>query len=174
MSLKKAKHSASVTTHQEHIKVRHLMYAIEDLFSAHDAEVSPSVALRVEDVAASWIVAGRLEMALPRPTGGDAVEPAPPPVALLNHIGKARERLRKAIKELEDHCPKAGTPIAMGLAEEVAPLLKRAEGVMEEALARGPGNPDPPVVAWSPDHATLTTGGLARGPGNPDPLPASS
>ena len=83
------------------------MYAIEDLFSAHDAEVSPSVALRAEGVA-------------------DALESAPPPVALLNHIGKARERLRIAINELEDHYSKAGTPFKMGLAERVKPLLKKA------------------------------------------------
>jgi len=109
MNLQKAEIGASSKTHQEHIKVRHLVYAIKDLFSAHDAEVSPSVALRVEGVP-------------------DAFEPAPPPVALLTVIGKARERLRKAIKELEDHYSKAGTPIQMTLPKRLDRCSRKPKG----------------------------------------------
>ena len=42
--------------------------------------------------------------------------------------------MRKAMKDLEDCCAKAGTPITPGIAESFKPMLKRAAGVMDDAL----------------------------------------
>lgn len=49
-------------------------------------------------------------------------------------LGKAQERLRKAVKDLEEYYTKTGSPIDIGLADLMKPVLKRAEGVLEDAL----------------------------------------
>lgn len=124
---------------------------LEGMLRKHGVEPTPLLAIRVEDVVASWLTARRLEDALcedgasgldeARTARGAAAAPgglvrAPHP--LLEAAGKARERLRKALKELEDACTagrgdeKLG---AAGLAEEVRPLLRLGDGVLDDALA---------------------------------------
>ncbi len=49
-------------------------------------------------------------------------------------LAKTWERLRKAMKELEDTCKNAGTPVNKGLPDIVKPLLEKTEGILEEAL----------------------------------------
>ena len=52
----------------------------------------------------------------------------------LEILGKARERLRKAMKELEEGCAKAFKPLHQGIADRMKPVLKKAEGILEESL----------------------------------------
>ena len=54
-------------------------------------------------------------------------------------VGKAQERLRKALKEFEDTLGVAVDGGASGLADMLRPLLKTTEGVVEEAAASGNG-----------------------------------
>ena len=44
---------------------------------------------------------------------------------------KQWERIRKLMNEIETYCAKAGTPVDLGLADKVRPILDRAKGVMD-------------------------------------------
>lgn len=100
-------------------------------FSRYGVVVSPLVALRVEDVIVSYLVVRRLETAFTEPTTPEEAKAA---AAGIEAAGKARERLRKAMKELEEACAKAGTPIDDGIAGQMKPLLLKTVGVLEDAL----------------------------------------
>ena len=89
--------------------------------------ISPFTAIRVHDVLASLLSVYRIESA----SDGDAP-------AIDEQAAKARERLRRAMKELEELCAKAGSPIQTGLPDSVKPLLHKAQGVLEAALAFSP------------------------------------
>ncbi len=69
------------------------------------------------------------------PTPPPAKEP-PNPLVAAEAVGKARERMRKAMKELEDFCDRAGKPIEEGLADTVKPIMKKTEGLAEKAWLR--------------------------------------
>jgi hypothetical protein len=64
-------------------------------------------------------------------------------------LGKAQERLRKAVKELEEYYARTGSPIEIGLADLMKPVLKRAEGVLEDALEFESATGKQPVTAAS-------------------------
>jgi hypothetical protein len=49
-------------------------------------------------------------------------------------MAKAMERRRKALSELEESFSPGGKPQEVGLADALRPLLKRADGVLDEAL----------------------------------------
>ena len=118
---------------------RRFAEAMLTLFEEAGVAPSPLIMLRVDDVLSSYLVARRLEEALWQ---ADAEETetgrgrAASFAAAAEPLAKARERLRKAMKELEDLCTKAGTPIDAGLAAHVAPLLEKTRGVLEAALRR--------------------------------------
>lgn len=119
------------------------------VFERQGVVETPLLILRMEDVLANYLLVGRAERisetgparTANRKEGGTEVaerntEPHAP--GLDEHIGKARERLRKSMKELEESCAKAGTPIDAGLADVMRPILKKAEGVLEGALRDHP------------------------------------
>ena len=54
--------------------------------------------------------------------------------ALTEALGKAHERGRKAMKDLQDHLEKMGSPTDIALADLMKPVLKKAAGVLEDAL----------------------------------------
>ena len=127
-----------------------MTHSIERMLEEHGVAMTPLVALRAEDVFVSWLVARRIEadlcaagifIAAPRSrTRASCEEPAPAMPAqnltpAIEAAGKARERMRKAMKELEETCEKMGTPIDKGLADIMRPILKKAEGAFEEAIA---------------------------------------
>ena len=56
-------------------------------------------------------------------------------IALIETMGKAAERWRIAVKDLENYLVKTGAPAQIALADVMKPILKRAEGVLEDALA---------------------------------------
>ena len=70
-------------------------------------------------------------------------------ITLIEAIGKARERARKAIKELEEHCAKRETPINIGLADYMKPLIEKAGGILDE-LDTGQEQAPPPDSATTP------------------------
>jgi len=91
---------------------------------------TPTIVLRVHDVATTLTIALAIEDPL---LEGLAAGGEMPPSAV-ESAAKARERWRKAMKELEESCARAGSPIDQGLPDEVRPLLRKAEGVLEAAL----------------------------------------
>lgn len=56
-------------------------------------------------------------------------------LVLVDAHGKASERWRKAMKELEEYCDSAGRPVNIGLADIMKPIIQRAEKVLKEAEA---------------------------------------
>lgn len=112
------------------------------------AAVTPMTILRMDSVIQEYL-AVRALMAAPAevpPTVVSDPEAKPgarakaPAVALSEAIGKARERLRKAVSELEDSM---GTTKArgLGLADSLRPIVTGAKGALEEALAFGAKKP---------------------------------
>ena len=114
---------------------------------------APVGVIRLEGVLTLYVLARRTGLAALRGglPGADAEEA---PAADGDDVGKAQERLRKALKEFEDFAPNAaqtGTPA--GLADLLRPLLKDTGDVLPEAIganeAHGNGarkrNGDSPV-----------------------------
>lgn len=86
---------------------------------------NPLLVLRVNDVVVSWLLTRRLEEGLGH---DDTGAPVPTTPAQADSIGKSRERLRKSIKDLEDYCARAGTPIDTGLADLMKPVIQQVQG----------------------------------------------
>ncbi len=103
-----------------------LLECLLNTLNERGVEETSLVLLRAEDIVVNYVLARRLETAL---TPGK-LESAP-----LEALGKARERLRKSMKELEDYCTRSGKPIDTGFADIMKPVLKKAQGVLEDAIA---------------------------------------
>ncbi len=95
--------------HEERQTAATLAAAFEKNFADRQIPEGPFLTLRVENCLVHHALCRRLERALtPDP---DADTPATITTAIAGHIGRARERLRKALKELEDTADKlAPTP----------------------------------------------------------------
>ena len=103
---------------------------MSQLLAACGVAPTPTVVLRVHDVATTLTIALALEDPLLEGLAAGEEMPA----SAVESAAKARERWRKAMKELEDSCARAGSPIDQGLPDEVCPLLRKADGVLEAAL----------------------------------------
>jgi len=115
---------------------RRFVRGMGTVFSDHGVADTPLLSLRVNDVLVSYVLVRRLEAGLflgGAEDEGDERATA----AVVEAVSRARERMRKAMKELEEACAKAGTPIDTGLADLVKPMLKAATGLAEEATTRG-------------------------------------
>ncbi|MBI5093584.1 MAG: hypothetical protein HZB26_14215 [Candidatus Hydrogenedentes bacterium] len=77
---------------------------------------------------------GRLALKSDKVTSSRTKDPA---VALIEAAGKARERMRKAMEELEKSTPEQSAP-RLGLADEMRPLVLAAKGVLKEVLEPRP------------------------------------
>lgn len=112
---------------------------MNDTYERHGVERTPLLILREEDVLMSFLTVRRMEESIAAARNEKASEETragqPTIAAQIEAAGKARERMRKAVKELEESCARAGTPIAVGIADTVRPLLKRSQGVIEDAVA---------------------------------------
>ena len=53
---------------------------------------------------------------------------------LTEALGKTQERWRKAMKDVEDYLEKTGSPTDIALSDLMKPILKKADGVLEDAL----------------------------------------
>ncbi len=99
----------------------------------------PLLLIHAEDVVVSYCIVNRLERALllegPLPDRTPDAPKAPAVHPALEAASKARERLRKAMKELEDALGQSeGGTAARGIADAVRPLLRQAEGLLDESL----------------------------------------
>ncbi|HOE67150.1 MAG TPA: hypothetical protein PLO62_11555 [Candidatus Hydrogenedentes bacterium] len=109
-----------------------------------DGGAAPILLMRIEDVLASYWLVGRLESLLWNEgvmieKAGDAAKPATAHPAL-EAAGKARERLRKALTELESALHRAEPARqTFGVADLFRPLLMKAEGVYEASLGEEDG-----------------------------------
>ena len=70
-------------------------------------------------------------------------EPAVNIAQLVEQIGRTRERLRKAIRELEDVCAKLGKPVEIGIADKLLPFVREARhliqnGIVDEDISESP------------------------------------
>lgn len=127
-------------TEEESKTARVFLTAMAHFFEQHGVVVTPFVVLRTEGLLADTVVARRIESVfrerpnLLAPGKDGAPECASNVIPAVETAGKLRERSRKTMKELEETCEKAGTSIDKGLAGKMLPVLKRAEGVLEDAL----------------------------------------
>jgi hypothetical protein len=104
---------------------RQFVRGVGKLLEERGVVENPLLVLRVSDIVVSWLLARRMEAGL---EGGPEGEAARTTSAQAEAIGKSRERLRKAIKELEEYCERAGTPIDRGLADLMKPVIQQIQG----------------------------------------------
>ena len=104
---------------------RQLVDGVKELLKNRGVAENPLLVLRVDDIAVSWLLTRRMEASLG--PGEDGQTPRTS-AAQADAIGKGRERLRKSIKELEEYCERAGTPIDTGLADLMKPVIQRVQG----------------------------------------------
>lgn len=92
---------------------------------------SPTLRLRCADVVAAAILLARAGRPLVDYADTDAeLDPKRLATDLDTH-GKAQERLRKALKEFEDHCARAHPSDQQNLADLMAPIMERAPELYE-------------------------------------------
>lgn len=113
--------------------------AVGPCLAASGPALLPLIALRAEELIVAWLNARRMEDVL-RTEGvcrmqkeNDELFKEVHPV--VEKATKARERVRKALQELEDACK--ATAVAGGsgaLSDQAGPLLRLGEGVLEDAL----------------------------------------
>jgi hypothetical protein len=118
-----------------------LLRALGQFLAAHGVAPTPLLALRVQALVLHAVQAARLEATLsagalvlwpePDSRGRAALNPA------VEAAAKERERMRKAIKELEDACQAAGTPIHQGLPDHVRDLLAKTAGITHAVCETG-------------------------------------
>lgn len=124
-------------TDQERNFYGRFVRSIEETLHANDVTITPMVALRVYDVAISFLLVRRLESELGRPNqtnnGGPpattGLAASAKPVSLLpliDGIGKAREKMRKSIKDLEECYGTVEIPEPGGLADALKPIIEKA------------------------------------------------
>jgi hypothetical protein len=120
-------------TEEERQRQRRFAGVMKKFLKHHGVADSPLLCLRVNDVAMQWLLVRRLENSLAETSHPPEGELPLVPTTLADHIGKGRERLRKAIRELEDACARLGTPIDSGLADQLAPLMRETRELMDAA-----------------------------------------
>lgn len=104
---------------------RQFVQGMGKVLKDRDVAENPLLVLRINDIVVSWLLARRMEESLGPDDQGQAVRTS---AAQADAIGKSRERLRKAIKELEEYCDRAGTPIDTGLADLMKPVIQQIQG----------------------------------------------
>lgn len=137
--------------------VTRLEAAVGPSIAASGPALLPSIALRAEEVVVAWLIARRMEDVLRtegvcrmqakgkqrghaetaqdnNPSENESVFKEVHP--MVEKAMKARERVRKALEELEEACKNtAATGGSGALAEEALPVLRLGDGVLDDALA---------------------------------------
>lgn len=131
MKIEKILHGESWLTREERIYIRKFLVAVQQLFLAKGVQDSPLLILRVGDVATHLLLVRRQELALVQTDESKAMDAAALNGPLAEQIGKSRERLRKAIKELEEACARLGTPVDTGIAGEMLPLVRQTADLLQ-------------------------------------------
>lgn len=146
MDLRTLTQGAPWMTDEERSLAKDLLWRLRKLFKERGVAETPLMVLRVDDLCVSLLLAKRAEEAL-APNAGLGTEQTKGSgergslTAAVESAGRTRERLRKAMKELEEACAKMGTPVDVGLADRMRPLLKRTAGILEEAASRASAAP---------------------------------
>lgn len=94
------------------------------LFEGKGVADSPMLAWRAEDLLTSLFLVHRTEQLLM------VAEAESSTAAAMEQVWKARERLRKAQRELEDYCARMGTPVDVGLADVMRPIVLKARSIL--------------------------------------------
>jgi hypothetical protein len=87
--------------------------------------------MRLDTILTGYIVSRRLEQHLAAPADPSTASKTEP--ALIETITKNHERLRRAMKDIDQTIAK-NAPAHFGLADYMKPLIERADGVLEEAI----------------------------------------
>jgi hypothetical protein len=104
-------------------------------------DVAPVAVIRLEGVLTLYVLARRTGLAALRAGLPDSCESDENAAPDGDDVGKAQERLRKALKEFEDSAPgseQAGAPT--GIADLLKPLLKETGDVLPAAMGATGGN----------------------------------
>ena len=108
---------------------RQFVRGVKKLLRERGVAKNPLLVLRVNDVVVSWLLVRRMEANLGEdPSDISGLESTQTTPAQADAIGKSRERLRKSIKDLEDYCARAGSPIDTGLADVMKPVIQQVQG----------------------------------------------
>ncbi len=134
-------------TDEERVAMRRLITSVRRLFKARNVQESPLLTLRVVDVGVHYLLARRLERGLTPRVNDDGAAALDISGALADHIGKTRERLRKAIRELEDACARLGAPVDVGVADAMAPVARETRDLLHgEQGGHGTGEQSVPCT----------------------------
>jgi myo-inositol-1-phosphate synthase len=128
MKIEKVLIGAPWLTPEERVYIRKFLGAVHQLFLSSGVKDSPLLALRVVDVAVHLLLSRRQERALIPEEKCDGTPELSG--ALADQIGKGRERLRKAIKELEEACARLGSPVDTGIAGQMLPLVRQTSDLL--------------------------------------------
>jgi hypothetical protein len=141
MGLRELALGAPWMSDKEHIVAKKFVAGLRRFFKQRGVAENPLIVLRVEDLCFSLLLARRAEEALPTENEITKKTSERTPSAI-EVAGRARERLRKAMKELEEACAKLGTPVDTGLADRMKSIMQRSVGVIEEITATRNAPPD--------------------------------
>jgi hypothetical protein len=155
MDLKTVARGAPWMTRDERLATRRLLRRFRPILERRSVPDSPFLALRLAELAAASAIALRMQGALapPAPTPEDPCPAPPPPApALAEAIGKAHDRLRKALAEVEEHIDKYGCTQGSGLADLLRPMIKQweAAGGRWPAPVDDPNDPGRPIDPMNP------------------------
>ena len=120
-------------TTDERSLARRFAGEVKRLLEQSDVRPGPLLALRVNDVVNSYILVRRAEQAalMPEAVNADAV----PAKGSFDDIGKARDRLRKAMQELDGALPAQERPQEVAdLASFLRPIYAKANGIVDGML----------------------------------------
>ncbi len=111
--------------------------ALSDWVERRGAEETPAVGMLKEDLVMNDLLLLRLEEQLwtwKEPATDDKKTGRDKELALLEAYGRWQDRRRRAMNEFEDQIARTGTPLGGGLADQLKPLLKKTEGVLDDAI----------------------------------------
>jgi len=118
-------------TEEERRIMGYFMVLIRRLFKARGIQDTPLIALRAIDVGIHCLLVRRLELVLTPTVKENGEITLDISGAMADHIGKTRERLRKAIRELEDACARLGSPVDVGIADQLLPLVRETRDLLQ-------------------------------------------
>jgi len=117
-----------------------LSVEFEAFLGERHVHASPLLHLRTRDVIVGILMVRRAEASFAdqgaeakrRQEEGDGASDFKTQALLLNTHGRAAERLRKAMRDLEVHCRQVGSPIDVSLANVVRPAMEKLPDVFDD------------------------------------------
>lgn len=120
---------------------REMNTSFRRFFQQHGVPETPFLMLHADDVIAAALTVACLEKMLAglaateeplsqEPRDADARLRAL--ITIADAAGKARERMRKAMKDLEEYCARNGVSAGGGIADIMKPILEKANNALQE------------------------------------------